>query len=91
MRDEFATVAYTNNERVGELGRHWTETDAYGSGATGAAGGFAWITGGQLQFRYLLSNVRDQFAQRQPTPATTVRQLDRQLDGDRTMARRAAG
>jgi uncharacterized repeat protein (TIGR01451 family) len=62
VRDEFATAAYTNNDGSANWAGNWTETDAYGGGATGATGGFAWITGGQLQLRYLLSNVRDEFA-----------------------------
>ncbi|MFZ3138771.1 MAG: C25 family cysteine peptidase [Thermodesulfovibrionales bacterium] len=61
VRDEFTTQAYTNNNGSVNWAGNWTETDSYGSGATGATGGFVWITGGQLQFRYLNSNVRDEF------------------------------
>ena len=62
VRDEFTTAAYTNNNGSASWASNWTETDAYGGGATGATGGFAWITGGQLQLRYLLATVGDQFA-----------------------------
>lgn len=62
VRDEFTTQAYTNNNGTANWAGAWAETDSYGGGATGATGGFVWITGGQLQFRYLLSNVRDNFA-----------------------------
>jgi uncharacterized repeat protein (TIGR01451 family) len=65
VRDEFSSVAYTNNDGSANWAGSWTETDAYGTGPSGtgagAAGGFAWITGGQLQLRYLLSNVLDGF------------------------------
>jgi uncharacterized repeat protein (TIGR01451 family) len=68
VRDEFANAAYTNNGPGNSAGwaGDWTETDSYGSGpagaGAGAAGGFVWVTGGQLEFRYLLSTVGDQFA-----------------------------
>lgn len=61
VRDEFSNVAYTNNNGSANWSTNWTETDSYGSGSTGATGGFVWITGGHLQFRYLLSTVGDQF------------------------------
>ncbi|MBI5640292.1 MAG: DUF11 domain-containing protein [Nitrospirae bacterium] len=61
VRDEFAAAAYNNNNGSANWAGNWAETDVYGSGATGAAGGYVWITGGQLQLRYLLSNVRDDF------------------------------
>lgn len=63
VRDEFAAVAYTNNgpNNSANWAGNWTETDP-GPGAAGAAGGFVWIFGGQLQFRYLLSNVADDFS-----------------------------
>ncbi len=62
VRDEFGTAAYTNNgpNNTANWSTNWTETDS-GPGAAGATGGFLWITAGQLQFRYLLSNVLDQF------------------------------
>jgi uncharacterized repeat protein (TIGR01451 family) len=65
VRDEFSTVAYTNNDGSASWSGAWTETDAYGTGpggtGAGAAGGFAAISGGQLQLRYLLSTVGDEF------------------------------
>ncbi|MBI5633652.1 MAG: DUF11 domain-containing protein [Nitrospirae bacterium] len=63
VADFFGAVAYNNtNGSVSWAANPWAETDGYGTGATGATGGFIWITAGQLQFRYLLSNVRDNFA-----------------------------
>lgn len=62
VRDEFSSVAYTNNNGSVNWAGNWTETDAYGSGATGATGGFVWVTGGTLQFRYQNANVRDTFS-----------------------------
>ena len=58
VRDEFATVGYTNNgpNNTANWAGNWTETDP-GPGVAGATAGFVWITAGQLQFRYLLSNV----------------------------------
>ena len=61
VRDEFANQAYTNNDGSLNWAGNWTEADIYGSGATGATGGFLWITGGQMQFRYQASNVADNF------------------------------
>ena len=68
VRDDFTTAAYTNNNGTASWAAGWTETDAYGTGpsgaGTGAAGGFVRVTGGAsgaLQFRYLLSTVADQF------------------------------
>ncbi len=62
VRDEFGTVAYTNNgpNNTANWASNWTETDP-GPGVAGATAGFVWITAGQLQFRYLTSNVRDEF------------------------------
>jgi len=62
VRDEFSAAAYTNNNGSVNWAGAWAETDSYGGGATGAAGGFVYATGTQLQFRYLLSTVGDQFA-----------------------------
>ncbi|MEW6584086.1 MAG: C25 family cysteine peptidase [Nitrospirota bacterium] len=59
--DQFGAASYNNNNGSLNWSGAWTETDSYGSGSTGATGGFVWITGGQLQFRYLLSTVRDEF------------------------------
>ena len=71
-------VAYTNNNGTASWAAAWTETDTYGTGpagaGTGAAGGFVRVTGGAsggLQFRYLLSTVRDQFTVDGTTPAST--------------------
>jgi uncharacterized repeat protein (TIGR01451 family) len=63
VRDEFASAAYTNNgpNNTANWSGNWTETDNYGNGATGATGGLVWITGGQLQFRYLAGTLLDQF------------------------------
>ncbi len=61
VRDQFGTAAYTNNNGSVNWAGNWTETDGYGGGATGAGGGFVWITGGVLQFRYLRSTVADDF------------------------------
>jgi uncharacterized repeat protein (TIGR01451 family) len=67
VRDEFAAAAYTNNgpNNTSTWAGAWTETDSYGTGPSGtgagAAGGYVWITGGQLQLRYLLSSVLDSF------------------------------
>lgn len=63
VRDEFAAVAYTNNgpNNTASWSGAWTETDN-GAGTAGATGGFVWITGNQLQFRYVLSTFGDQFA-----------------------------
>jgi uncharacterized repeat protein (TIGR01451 family) len=59
--DQFGTQAYNNNNGTTNWATNWTETDIYGNGATGATGGFVWATGSQLQFRYLLPNVSDNF------------------------------
>jgi uncharacterized repeat protein (TIGR01451 family) len=60
VRDQFGTAAYTNNNGSENWSGAWTETDP-GPGAAGATAGFVWITAGQLQFRYLMSNVLDEF------------------------------
>jgi len=68
VRDEFGAVAYNNNgpNNTNNWAGNWTETDAYGTGpgvsGANANGGYVWITGGQLQFRYLLSTVSDDFS-----------------------------
>ncbi|MBX7186324.1 MAG: carboxypeptidase regulatory-like domain-containing protein [Vicinamibacteria bacterium] len=61
VRDEFSAVAYTGSNGTNAWLTNWVETDAYGGGATGAAGGFVTATGTALQLRYLNSNVRDNF------------------------------
>ena len=63
VRDEFATQAYTNNgpNNTATWATDWTETDIYGDGATGAAGGFVWINAGVLQLRDQAANVADNF------------------------------
>jgi|CXWL01.1.fsa_nt_gi uncharacterized repeat protein (TIGR01451 family) len=62
VRDEFTTASvYTGTNGTVSWATDWVETDAYGTGlSSGAAGGFVAVTGGVLQFRYLLSNVRDE-------------------------------
>jgi uncharacterized repeat protein (TIGR01451 family) len=60
VRDQFGAVAYNNNNGSVNWSGSWIETDP-GPGAAGASAGFVWITGGQLQFRYLLSDVADNF------------------------------
>lgn len=72
VRDQFGTAAYTNNDGSATWTGAWTETDAYGTGATGATGGFVWITGGALQFRYLLATVFDNFSSTFNTDSTTA-------------------
>ncbi|MEW6486233.1 MAG: hypothetical protein AB1423_16780, partial [Pseudomonadota bacterium] len=60
-RDEFGAIAYNNtNGSVNWSANPWAETDP-GPGAAGATSGFIWIWAGQLQFRYVLANVRDEF------------------------------
>jgi uncharacterized repeat protein (TIGR01451 family) len=60
VRDQFGTAAYTNNNGSVNWSGNWIETDRYDRGATGAGGGWVWVTGGQLQLRYQTANVRDQ-------------------------------
>jgi uncharacterized repeat protein (TIGR01451 family) len=61
VADYFGAIAYNNtNGSVNWAPNPWAETDP-GPGAAGATAGFIWITAGQLQFRYLMSNVRDNF------------------------------
>ena len=62
--DNFGTVAFDNSNGTADWsGRPWVEADSYGSGTSGAAGGFVRINGSQLQLRYLpTSTVADDFA-----------------------------
>ncbi|MBI5076232.1 MAG: DUF11 domain-containing protein [Nitrospirae bacterium] len=62
VADVFNPALYNNTGpgSVSWAANPWAETDP-GPGAAGAGAGFVWITAGQLQFRYLLSNVLDQF------------------------------
>lgn len=62
VRDQFGAAEYTNNDGSARWSGGWTETDSYGSGATGSAGGFVWITGEALQFRSVNSTVADDFS-----------------------------
>lgn len=59
VRDNFGTVAYTNNDGTQNWSGLWTETDIHST--PGAAAGFVLVTGGALQLRYQASNVRDNF------------------------------
>ncbi|MBP7865824.1 MAG: DUF11 domain-containing protein [Acidobacteria bacterium] len=62
VRDQFGTAAYNRNDGSATWSGNWTETDPWGRlDNSGATGGLVWITGGQLQFRYLASNVADNF------------------------------
>lgn len=62
VADYFGAIAYNNtNGSVNWSANPWTETDP-GPGAAGATAGFIRIWAGQLQFRYLLSNVADDFS-----------------------------
>ncbi|MBI5848187.1 MAG: DUF11 domain-containing protein [Nitrospirae bacterium] len=67
VADFFGSTNYNNsNGSVSWAANSWTESDSYGTGpgVTGlnGLGGYVWITGGQLQFRYMLSTVSDNFA-----------------------------
>jgi uncharacterized repeat protein (TIGR01451 family) len=66
VRDQFSAISYTNNDGSVSWAGAWSETDAYGTGpggtGAGAAGGFVRVAGGQLQFRYALSDVADDFS-----------------------------
>lgn len=62
VQDQFGTAAYTNNDGTTSWNGGWTETDPSPASATGAGGGFVWITGGALQLRYLQPTVADDFA-----------------------------
>jgi|GEM_PF-1266057 len=63
VRDEFGSVAYTNNNGSEHWSGSWAETDAYGiSDNSGPSNGFVAIAGNQLQLQYLESYVRDEFS-----------------------------
>ena len=61
MRDDFGAAAYTTNNGTVNWSGNWTESDTNGNLAAGATGGFVWITGGNLQLRYLVSTFADNF------------------------------
>ncbi len=75
VRDEFAAAAYTNNgpNNTNNWATNWTETDAFGSGATGAGGGFVLVTGNALQFRYQTDSSADNFNGADYTNSTGTR------------------
>ena len=61
VRDVFGSAAYNLNAGSANWAGNWTETDRITTATVGPGQGYAWITGGAFQFRYLASNVRDNF------------------------------